>query len=106
LNDILTDASAIAAGMYHTCALTKTGAVRCWGGNAYGQVGDGTFVDRFAPSSEVLTGVRAVTCGDYHTCALMNAGGVRCWGDNYDGQLGNGVPRYFTSALPVLGTCQ
>jgi alpha-tubulin suppressor-like RCC1 family protein len=87
--DVLTGVQALAAGGYHTCALTKAGAVRCWGYNIYGQLGDGTTTDGHVPGPVVLTGARAITAGDNFTCALMTTGIVRCWGADVSGQLGD-----------------
>lgn len=84
--------AAIAAGASHSCAVTTTGGVKCWGRNDRGQLGDGTTTKRLAPVgvSGLASGVLALALGEYHTCALLAAGGVKCWGDNDDGQLGDG----------------
>ncbi len=83
----------LAAGAAHSCALLDSGIVKCWGSNAFGQVGDGTSgAERPAPADVIELGGSAtlIEAGDAHTCAVLADGGVRCWGSNADGQLGDG----------------
>jgi alpha-tubulin suppressor-like RCC1 family protein len=98
-------ASRIAAGDWHTCAVTTGGGVLCWGYNASGQLGDGTTTNRLTPMPVIGlgSGVAAVAAGTDHTCALTSVGGVVCWGWNHYGQLGDGTTTDRLSPTPVVG---
>ena len=84
----------ITAGSMHTCALAGTIAY-CWGDNLYGQIGDGTNIQRDAPAVVDLTNVTDIEAGSDHTCAIITSGATtgvpRCWGKNDRGQVGDGT---------------
>ena len=82
----------VSAQRRHTCVLTTNGEVECWGLNAFGRLGDGTLVNRGAPSKVVFPdGVRITELSrglSAHTCGVDQDGAVWCWGLNTHGQLG------------------
>lgn len=84
--------TAITANQDHTCALTASGSVMCWGRNFYGQLGDGSLRAKSTPVMvSGLDSGAVIAAGHDHTCALNTLGGVKCWGWNAYGQLGDGT---------------
>lgn len=101
----------ITAGSSHTCALLDTGAMKCWGDNAYGQLGTGATSSTPLATPQTVTNLPGVTIasmagGRGMTCVLTIQGGAKCWGDRRGGQLGDGSQWYngtSTAALDVAG---
>jgi cysteine-rich repeat protein len=88
-------------GGAHTCAVSYTGALRCFGDNSFGQLGYGEpgnvgaeqTPETFGRDVAIDGTVQLVTAGVYHTCALTLDGEIYCWGLNDRGQLGYGHTR-------------
>jgi len=81
----------VVTGDHHSCALTHQGAVKCWGRNGDGQLGDGSKTDRHTPVQVhgLSSGVMTIAAGSYHTCAITAGGAARCWGSNNTSQIGD-----------------
>jgi alpha-tubulin suppressor-like RCC1 family protein len=74
-------ASVVCGGDF-TCVLTTSGSVACWGGDSYGQLGDGGGAVSLVPVTPVGLGSGVTTLvGDGSpTCAADAAGDYSCWG--------------------------
>jgi alpha-tubulin suppressor-like RCC1 family protein len=106
----------LSIGVNHACARVErsndpNGAVVCWGNNQFGDLGDGTRVDRDSPVLVALPGANgspppttpgapqappttppvSIAAGGDATCAAFGDGSARCWGSNDFGQIGNGT---------------
>ncbi len=101
----LTPNQAIAAGGCHSCVVTRSGSVYCWGNNTFGRLGNTPITGSAVPvpvihgDGQPLRDVTSIAAGSEHTCALNTHGHVYCWGNNGYGRLGNNSTRH--SGVPV-----
>ncbi|NLM10153.1 MAG: hypothetical protein GX213_05125 [Clostridiaceae bacterium] len=88
---------AISAGETHAAAIDNKGVLYTWGGNQYGQLGDGTTTDRSVPKPVPgITNAKSVVCGFRSTFVLCEDGLVYSFGDK--GFIGRD---YGENTLPV-----
>lgn len=110
----------LALGGLHSCALTQSGKVYCWGANYYGQLGAGNpqpacdveggpppapGASACSPTPVLVQGlpnkVVHIVAGEEHTCALDEQQIAYCWGTNMYGELGNNSVEFALSATVV-----
>jgi alpha-tubulin suppressor-like RCC1 family protein len=102
--------TAVAAGEDFSLALTSGGRVLAWGGDNYGELGNGIVTDPEAnpPSPTPMpvhlparTRVTAIAATGEFALALTSRGRVLAWGDNRDGELGDGSAANSATPVPV-----
>jgi alpha-tubulin suppressor-like RCC1 family protein len=100
--DGITSALQVVTGYQHSCTIHEDLTISCWGGNALGELGNGT--TQGSTSGVHLQNMQMVqdlALGEHHTCVLAGASYTAyCWGDNALGQLGNNST--INSSIPVM----
>ncbi len=87
-----TDWVNVAVGDFYVIALKSNGTLWAWGRNNYGQLGDGTTVDKNVPVQiGTATDWKIISPGSQHTFAIKTNGTLWAWGSNTNGQLGDGT---------------
>jgi alpha-tubulin suppressor-like RCC1 family protein len=107
-NDRIT---AISAGINHSLAISRLvradgslgpGSLWAWGSNEFGQLGDGTEINKSAPV-RIMSDVIAISAGDDHSLAIRGDGSLWAWGSNEFGQLGDGSTISRTEPVRIMG---
>ncbi len=82
----------LSIGGWHTCGVTNSGDLYCWGLGESGQLGSGAMVNADQPqlaAGELL--FQSVSAGFVHTCGITRTEDAYCWGVNTHRQLGTGI---------------
>ncbi|MCL2503242.1 MAG: cell wall-binding repeat-containing protein [Coriobacteriia bacterium] len=102
LTELVADPNAgwkeVSAGTIHSLGIRDDGSLLAWGDNGAGQLGDGTWEGKSAPTLiGDATDWKAVSAGGgnffagAHSLALKEDGSLWAWGANNYGQLGDGT---------------
>jgi len=91
----------VEAGWDNSFSIKTDGSLWAWGYNGYGQLGDGTTVDKLTPV-KVMDNVVSVSAGIWHTLAIKTDGSLWAWGANWYGQLGDGTITRKSTPVKVM----
>ena len=97
------DATRVAVGQGHACALRRNGKVACWGSGDHMEVGVTAEYRKTAADVPGVSDVVALGAGGEATCAVKKNGTVLCWGGGNEGELGNGREVKASGPVPVTG---
>ena len=103
-------------GKRHSVGISPAGFMYAWGDNSYGQLGDGTSVDKIIPTiiTSVDNGSNTIVnapswkkvVASNHNLAIDQSGRLYAWGNNDHGQLGNVIttPTTTTTITPLANS--
>jgi alpha-tubulin suppressor-like RCC1 family protein len=98
------DATAIAVGDGHACAIHADKTVSCWGAGGGGQLGNNAFANSTLPVAvSDLGGVDQIVAAAGFTCAHTGDGNVWCWGAADNGELGFDINHNIAAPGQVTG---
>ena len=93
---------AISGDYYHSLAIQTDGTLWAWGYNGYGELGDGTNVDKNSPMQiGIATNWTSISAGGAHSLAIKTDGSLWAWGLNGLGQLGDGTTTNTNSPVQI-----
>ncbi len=79
-------------GYIGACGLLHNGSALCWGRNNYGQLGDGSWENKYSPTSVYGNyNFSNIFSERVHTCGILTNGSTVCWGYNNAWQVGDGT---------------
>jgi alpha-tubulin suppressor-like RCC1 family protein len=91
----------------HSCAISSSDELYCWGSNGEGQLGDGSYSPANTPQlvqlqSSATSKVVDASVGSFGTsCAFLEDSSTYCWGINARGNLGDGTWQHSTTPVSV-----
>ena len=72
---------------YHSCAITTSNKLKCWGNNTYGQIGDNSTTQRLTPVPvNAAVNYKEISVNNASSCAITSDDDFHCWGKNNRGQ--------------------
>jgi alpha-tubulin suppressor-like RCC1 family protein len=103
VDSTITDWVNVSTMSLHTCGLTNSGKIYCWGRNSEGQLATGDILEKHSPSliDSLFSDWTSAQAGEHFSCGIRGTGSLYCWGKNDLGQLGINSTESTSSPIEV-----